>query len=391
MAAVHHDHVATIFQVDEDNGVPFLAMEFLQGMPLDQWLKGGRKPSVAQVLRMGREMAEGLAAAHEQGLIHRDVKPGNIWLDSAHKGRVKILDFGLARVGTEDVHLTRTGAIVGTPAYMAPEQARGEKVDARCDLFSLGCVLYRLCTGAMPFAGDTTTALLMALALDHPKTVRELNPDVPVALSDLVTRLLEKNPAKRPQSAREVVQAIQAVGLAPAGRAAGFIPPFGENPPPINPAARLETASRTETIAVRPSPAPASGGKKRRPWVLAAAAAGFLAMASTVAIVIIIRDKDGHKVGEVKLEPGMTADVVNDAKKNDVAVAPIPPLDEAWVKLVASLPAAAQVEAVTAKLKERNPDFDGKVEPFYKDNAVAWITLTTDDVADLTPLRALRN
>ena len=230
MAAVHHDHVATIFQVDEDNGVPFLAMEFLQGMPLDQWLKGGRKPTVAQLLRMGREIAEGLAAAHERSLIHRDVKPGNIWLDSTHKGRVKILDFGLARVGTEDVHLTRTGAIVGTPAYMSPEQARGEKVDARGDLFSLGCVLYRLCTGAMPFVGDTTTSLLMALALDHPKPVRDLNPDVQAALSDLVMRLLEKDPAKRPQSAREVVQAIQAIGLAPAGRAAVFIP-----------AARVET------------------------------------------------------------------------------------------------------------------------------------------------------
>jgi serine/threonine protein kinase len=209
-------------------------------MPLDQWLKTGRKPSVAQVLRIGREIAEGLAAAHERGLIHRDIKPGNIWLDSAHKGRVKILDFGLARSGTEDVHLTHSGAIVDTPAYMAPEQARAEKVDARSDLFSLGRVLYKLCTGTMPFAGDTTMALLMSLALDHPKTVRELNPDMPVALSDLVTRLLEKEPAKRPQSAREVIQAIQAISRAgvasppSAGRAARFIPAVGTKPAGIN-------------------------------------------------------------------------------------------------------------------------------------------------------------
>ncbi len=87
MAAVHHDHVVTIYQVEEADGVPFLAMEFLQGMPLDQWMKGGRKPTTAQVLRIGREIAEGLAAAHERGLIHRDVKPGNIWLDSDHQGR----------------------------------------------------------------------------------------------------------------------------------------------------------------------------------------------------------------------------------------------------------------------------------------------------------------
>ena len=211
MAAVRHDHVVTIFQVDEVNGVPFLAMEFLQGMPLDKWLKEGRKPTAAQVLRLGREIADGLAAAHERGLIHRDVKPGNVWLDSSHKGRVKILDFGLARAGQEDVHLTRSGAIVGTPAYMAPEQARGEKVDPRSDLFSLGCVLYKLCTGAMPFAGDTTMSLLMALALDHPKPVREINPDVPEELSDLVMKLLEKDPARRPQSAREAAQALQAL------------------------------------------------------------------------------------------------------------------------------------------------------------------------------------
>jgi serine/threonine protein kinase len=234
----------------------------LQEAPLDQWLKTGRKLGVAQVLRIGREIAEGLAAAHERGLIHRDVKPGNIWLDSTHKGRVKILDFGLARSGVEDVQLTRSGAIVGTPAYMSLEQARGEKVDARSDLFSLGCVLYKLCTGAMPFAGDTTMALLMSLALDHPKTVRELNPDMPVALSNLVTRLLEKAPAKRPQSAREVIRAIQAISRALAssssldGRAARFIPAVGTKPAGINPAAR------TATIAAPPSSAPASDGKK---------------------------------------------------------------------------------------------------------------------------------
>ncbi len=237
MAAVHHDNIVTIHAVDEDKGVPFLAMEFLHGMPLDQWLKNGRKPTIPQVLRLGREIAEGLAAAHERGLIHRDIKPGNIWLDSTHKGRVKILDFGLARATQEDVHLTQTGAIMGTPAYMAPEQARSEKVDARSDLFSLGCVLYQLCTGAMPFAGDTTMALLMALAVDNPKPVRELNPDVPAELADLVTRLLEKDPARRPQTAREVVQALQAISRASAS-----------------------TASSPTVTAVMPPPPPSAAG-----------------------------------------------------------------------------------------------------------------------------------
>jgi serine/threonine protein kinase/Leucine-rich repeat (LRR) protein len=383
MAAVHHDHIVTVFQVDEDKGVPFLAMEFLQGMPLDRWLKEGRKATVAQVLRIGREIAEGLAAAHERGLIHRDIKPGNIWLDSDHKGRVKILDFGLARVGTDDVHLTRSGAIVGTPAYMSPEQARGEKVDGRCDLFSLGCVLYKLCTGVMPFAGDTTMGLLMSLALDQPKTVREINPDVPVALADLVTRLLAKRPEERPQSAREVVQAIQAISRAPEDRAAESISAVGTNP------IGTSLASRTETVAVLPSLAPASGGKKRRPWALAAVAAGFLATAITVAIVIIIRDKNGNEVAKINVQPGYHAELVDNEKRDAPVAAPKVALDDAWVKGVAGLFPKQQIEAVVAELKKRNPEFDGQVQNHTKDGVVVELRLAADHVADISPLRAL--
>src|SRR5262249_8373354 len=160
-AAVEHDHIVRIYQVGEDRGVPFLAMEFLRGEPLDARLKRAGKLPIPEVLRIGREMAEGLAAAHAAGLIHRDVKPGNTWLEGepgkgglgGERGRVKLLDFGLARSTAEASTLTQSGAIVGTPAYMAPEQAQGRKVDARCDLFSLGCVLYQLATGEMPFKG----------------------------------------------------------------------------------------------------------------------------------------------------------------------------------------------------------------------------------------------
>ncbi len=122
-AALKHDNIVTIYQVGEDRGVVFLAVEFLVGEALDRWLERGKKPSISQVLRLGREIARGLAAAHERGLIHRDIKPANIWLE-APGGRVKILDFGLAR-SNEDTHLTQSGVIVGTPAFMAPEQAQG--------------------------------------------------------------------------------------------------------------------------------------------------------------------------------------------------------------------------------------------------------------------------
>src|SRR5262249_37030209 len=152
-------HVVTIFQVGEDRGAPFLAMEFLEGEPLaDRIRREGCLP-LAEVLRIGRETALGLAAAHAHGLVHRDIKSANLWLEGP-AGRGKLLDFGLARVEADQTHLTQLGMIVGTPAYMAPEQAEGKPVDQRCDLFSLGCVLYEMSTGTPPFHRETTIAVL---------------------------------------------------------------------------------------------------------------------------------------------------------------------------------------------------------------------------------------
>jgi eukaryotic-like serine/threonine-protein kinase len=136
-AAIKHDHIVTSYQVGQENGIPFLAMEYLKGMSLAQWLDRGHSPSVDLVLRIGREIASGLSAAHGHGLIHRDIKPANIWLE-APSGRVKILDFGMARSQHEDIEITRSGTVMGTPAYMAPEQARGEMVGVGSDLFSFG-------------------------------------------------------------------------------------------------------------------------------------------------------------------------------------------------------------------------------------------------------------
>jgi formylglycine-generating enzyme required for sulfatase activity len=206
-ATVVHDHIVPILQVGEDRGVPFIAMPYLEGEPLDKRLKREGRLPVPEVLRIGREVAGGLAAAHEKGLIHRDVKPANIWLEG-NRGRVKILDFGLARAAGADVHLTQSGAILGTPAFMAPEQAEGLSVDHRCDLFSLGCVLYRMCTGRLPFEGDSALAILRALALTEPEPPCALNDDVPRPLSDLVMQLLAKNPEQRPQSAQAVAEKL---------------------------------------------------------------------------------------------------------------------------------------------------------------------------------------
>jgi eukaryotic-like serine/threonine-protein kinase len=208
-AHIRSDHIVSIYQVDEDNNVPFLAMEFLEGESLDERLHRQGSLPLADVLRIGRELAEGLEAAHERGLIHRDIKPANVWLEGK-RGRVKILDFGLARpIHQGDMHLTQSGTIVGTPAYMAPEQAQGHAVGPASDLFSLGVVLYHLCTGDMPFHANNTTALLIALAMEVPRPPKAVNPKVPAPLSDLVMKLLEKDPAQRPASASAVVRTLK--------------------------------------------------------------------------------------------------------------------------------------------------------------------------------------
>ncbi len=215
-ASLEHDHIVPIYQVDEDRGVPYIAMPLLKGLSLEDWLRRQEGPGAAgvtlpQILKLGREIARGLAAAHARGLVHRDIKPANIWLDATAGGRVKILDFGLARGTAGEQNLTQSGAIVGTPAYMAAEQARGEKTDSRADLFSLGVVLYRLCTGRLPFRGDNTMSTLLALALETPPPPRQVNPATPQGLSDLVMKLLEKDPARRLATAQEVIKAIQAL------------------------------------------------------------------------------------------------------------------------------------------------------------------------------------
>jgi hypothetical protein len=209
-ASVEHEHVVAIHHVDEDRGVPYLAMQLLHGETLEERLLREGQPPLAEALRIGREVAAGLAAAHAQGLIHRDIKPANIWLE-ADDDRVKIVDFGLARAAVENVHLTQTGAIVGTPGYMAPEQARGQSLDARCDLFSLGCVLYRMCYGEAPFAGKDRLSTLLAVVRHHPRPPRPARPEAPPELSHLIMRLLAKDPTRRPPSALEVVAALEEI------------------------------------------------------------------------------------------------------------------------------------------------------------------------------------
>ena len=257
-AAVEHDNVVAILQVGEDGGVPFLVMPLLKGESLESRLQRSPKLPAAEAARLGREASEGLAAAHAAGLVHRDIKPSNLWLEQAADGRerVKVLDFGLARPVEGGERLTQTNALLGTAGYMAPEQARAEAVDGRADLFSLGCVLYRICTGQAPFRGATLTAVLTQLATYHPPPPHDVAPAVPAALSDLVMRLLMKDPASRPASARQVADALRA--MEPALRTDA-----GPLPATSSPTAETITAAVALTTPAGPI-APASPTSQRR-------------------------------------------------------------------------------------------------------------------------------
>ncbi|MGL4552892.1 MAG: serine/threonine-protein kinase, partial [Gemmataceae bacterium] len=197
-AAVEHDHIVAIWGIGEAaDGSPYLVMPFLQGETLADRLAREPVADARLVLKVAKDVADSLAAAHALGLIHRDIKPANVWLEGdpaarelAHQvRRCKVLDFGLARsAAADDAHLTDSGAILGTPAFMALEQARGEPVDGRSDLFSLGAILYRMAAGALPFPGTTPMAVLISLATVTPPPASARNPALPPGLSELIDR-----------------------------------------------------------------------------------------------------------------------------------------------------------------------------------------------------------
>lgn len=207
-ASITHENVVAVYQVERsaEGDLPFLVMQLISGESLEQRLTREKKLPLREIVRIAMEGAHGLVAAHAQNLIHRDIKPGNILLEPPND-RVKLTDFGLARV-TDDVKLTRTGFVTGTPLYMAPEQALGEDADHRSDLFSFGAILYEMCAGEPPFAGNSALAILRQIAEAKHKPLKELNPEIPEWLSGTIDKLLEKKPENRIQSAAHLAELL---------------------------------------------------------------------------------------------------------------------------------------------------------------------------------------
>ena len=205
-AAVVHPHVVPIQTVDEHNGLPYLVMPVIEGQSLESRVQVSGPLEVIETVRIAAQIAEGLAAAHEQGLVHRDIKPANILLENGVE-RVQITDFGLARA-VDDASMTRSGVIAGTPQYMSPEQAHGDDIDHRSDLFSLGSVMYYMLTGRSPFRAKTTMGVLNRIGNDEPRSLRSINPNVPEWLDEIVLKLLEKRCVNRFQTAEDVVDLL---------------------------------------------------------------------------------------------------------------------------------------------------------------------------------------
>jgi len=233
-AAVTHENIVAVHQVDEDpkSGLPFFVMQLVSGESLDQRLRRVGKLPVNDAIRLAAQAAAGLAAAHASGLIHRDIKPGNMLLESP-TDRLKLTDFGLAR-SAEDLRLTKTGFVSGTPLYMAPEQAKGDEADHRADLFSLGVVLYECLAGKPPFDGKTPLAVLRRVADEPHEPLNHFSPDVPKWFEDVIDKLLAKNPDDRFATAAEL-----GIALAP------FVPNHSSQP--------CEVASAEPCVMIHPS------------------------------------------------------------------------------------------------------------------------------------------
>jgi hypothetical protein len=206
-AAVSHEHVVAVHAVAATATPPYLVMAFIAGQSLQQRLDRSGPLELKEILRIGMQTAAGLAAAHAQGLVHRDVKPANIMLENGVE-RVKLTDFGLARAA-DDASVTHPGDVAGTPQYMAPEQARGETVDQRADLFALGSTLYAMCTGHAPYRGGSCVAVLRQVSDTEPAPLRASRPDLPAWLEGIIHKLHAKDPARRFQSAAEVAALLE--------------------------------------------------------------------------------------------------------------------------------------------------------------------------------------
>jgi hypothetical protein len=449
-AKVRHENVVQVYAVEEQP-LPYLVMEFVPGETLQQRLDRTGPLEVTDVVQIGRQIAEGLSAAHGTGLIHRDIKPANILIEPGPRQHVKISDFGLARAA-DDVGLSQCGMVAGTPMFMSPEQANGEPLDHRADLFSLGSVLYTMCTGQPPFRAKSTLAVLRRVADDMPRPIPETIPEVPSWLCDIIARLHAKKPEDRFATAREVADMLER-GVAVMQH------PRNGKPPQVAAAAAMEkTLLSSEILDAAPTLRQPRLGTRR--WATAAAvllvllgglgfteATGFTNVRGTVIRLFspegtLVVEVDDPKVSvkivgsevvitgagaqEIRLKPGSytvvaskdgrlvrqeLVTVTNNGREvvrvsqetqptgaqagraagsaNATHVTAKATDAAAWERSVSTLPTVERAKAVAIRLQELNPGFDGTITPTIEYGVVKGLEIIIDHVIDISPIRVL--
>lgn len=335
-AKVQHENVVRIYGVEE-SPLPYIVMEYIAGQTLQRRIDAAGPLEAAEVVRLGRQMALGLAAAHAQGLVHRDIKPANILLegDEAH---VKITDFGIARTA-DDASMTQSSLIVGTPMYMSPEQANGESLDHRSDLFSLGSVLYTMACGRPPFRAGSGLSVLRRVSEDRPRPIPEVNADVPAGLCAVINRLQAKDPVQRYASANDVADQLAAC---------------------LEPARSVKENSWRSGIVL-------------------------------AACVLVMTFMAGFIVRERQLRGA--ADSVAPTPRPVAAIPPVAtesPERDAWRRQLAAVPAEQKARLLLERLKKHNPGLDPKkVAIQFDQDQIVHVALHEGVYPDLTPLDGL--
>jgi formylglycine-generating enzyme required for sulfatase activity/serine/threonine protein kinase len=326
VAAIKHENIVQVYSVEEQP-LPYLVMEYIDGQTLQQKLDGSGPLDILEILHLGRQMAAGLAAAHEKGLIHRDIKPTNILIEGGAEQKLKITDFGLARAA-DDATMTRTGTIAGTPMYMAPEQAMGQTLDHRADLFSLGSVLYQMTCGRPPFRGPNAISVLKRVVDESPRSIRDILPDAPEWLCSIIGKLHAKNPDDRYQSAREVAELLARCQneLQVQGNVTCIAHQFSNSDFASNDKLSSEVSQSSKTIAVKKTTTPhasslgtktggtASGSEvaKRNRSILI-----FCGIGATAAIIAALAMNLGKQ--EMKLSEGRVQTAEPTSKKSEAS------------------------------------------------------------------------